>query len=93
MRELPPRLQAAIQAALHKARQWHRPPHWDHREWQEELDAIAQASAFEACSCFDGQRGVPLEAFVFRQVLTTLRGFHRHEWAYFAVSLWAPSKG
>ena len=85
MRELPPKVQKAVQSALRRARQWRRPPHWDGYEWQKELDAIAQAAAFEACCCFDERQGVPLEAFVFQQVLIALRNFHRHEWAYFAV--------
>ncbi len=85
MRELSPKVQKAVQSALRRARQWHRPPHWDGYEWHEELNAIAQATAFEACSLFDEQRGVPLEAFIFRQVLIALWDFHRHEWAYFAV--------
>ncbi len=85
MRELPPKVQKAVQSALRHARQWRRPPHWDRSEWHKELDSIAQASAFEACCCFDEQEGVTLEAFVFQKVLVALRDFHRHEWAYFAI--------
>jgi RNA polymerase sigma factor (sigma-70 family) len=84
MEELSPKVQKAVQVALHQARQWRHPPHWDGYEWQKELDAIAQAAAFEACFYFDEQRGMTLETFVFWQVLTALRGFHRREWAYFA---------
>ena len=84
MEELSPKVQKAVQVALHQARQWRRPPHWDGYEWQKELDAIAQAAAFEACFYFDEQRGMTLETFVFWQVLTALRDFHRREWAYFA---------
>jgi len=85
MRELPPKVQKVAQSALRRARQWHCPPHWDDYEWHKELDAIAQAFAFEACFCFDKQEGVTLEAFVFQKVLVALRDFHRHEWAYFAI--------
>ena len=84
MEELSPKVQKAVQVALHQARQWRRPPHWDGYEWQKELDAIAQAATFEACFYFDEQRGMTLETFVFWQVLTALRDFHRREWAYFA---------
>jgi RNA polymerase sigma factor (sigma-70 family) len=84
MEELSPKVQKAVQAALHQARQRRCPPHWDGSEWQKELDAIAQATAFEACFYFDEQRGMTLETFVFWQVLTALRDFHRREWAYFA---------
>jgi len=82
---LSPKVQKAVQVALHQARQWRCPIHWDGKEWQKELDAIAKASAFEACCCFDEQQGVTLEAFVFQQVLIALQNFHRHDWAYFAV--------
>jgi RNA polymerase sigma factor (sigma-70 family) len=85
MGELPPKVLKAVQTALQRARGWRRPPHWDCHQWQEELDAIAQASAFEACFRFDEQQGVPLEAFIFQQVLIALRDFHRREWAYFAI--------
>lgn len=84
MEELSPKVQKAVQVALHQARQWRCPLHWDGNEWQKELDAIAQAAAFEACFYFDEQRGMTLETFVFWQVLTALRDFHRREWAYFA---------
>jgi RNA polymerase sigma factor (sigma-70 family) len=84
MEELSPKAQKAVQVALHQARQWRCPLHWDGKEWQKELDAIAQAAAFEACFYFDEQRGMTLETFVFWQVLTVLRDFHRQEWAYFA---------
>jgi RNA polymerase sigma factor (sigma-70 family) len=84
MEELSPKVQKAVQVALHQARQWRCPIHWDGNEWQKELDAIAQAAAFEACFYFDEQRGITLEIFVFWQVLTALRDFHRREWAYFA---------
>jgi RNA polymerase sigma factor (sigma-70 family) len=84
MEELSPKVQKAVQVALHQARQWRCPIHWDGKEWQKELDAIAQAAAFEACFYFDEQRGITLEIFVFWQVLTALRDFHRREWAYFA---------
>jgi RNA polymerase sigma factor (sigma-70 family) len=84
MEELSPKVQKAVQVALHQARQWRCPIHWDGKEWQKELDAIAQAAAFEACFYFDEQRGMTLETFVFWQVLTALRDFHRREWAYFA---------
>ncbi len=84
MEELSPKVQKAVQVALHQARQWRCPIHWDGNEWQKELDAIAQAAAFEACFYFDEQRGMTLETFVFWQVLTALRDFHRREWAYFA---------
>jgi len=84
MEELSPKVQKAVQAALHQARQWRCPFHWDGKEWQKELDAIAQAAAFEVCFYFDEQRGITLEIFVFWQVLTALRDFHRREWAYFA---------
>jgi hypothetical protein len=84
MRELPPKVQKAAQSALRRARQWHRPPHWDGNEWHKELDAIARAAAFEACCYFDEQQSITLETFVFWQVLTVLRDFHRREWAYFA---------
>ena len=83
MGKLPQKAQQALQAALRKARKWRRPPHWDGYEWQKELDAIAQASAFEASLRFDGRKDVPLEVFVFQQVLTALRNFHRKEWIYF----------
>jgi RNA polymerase sigma factor (sigma-70 family) len=84
MEELSPKVQKAVQVALHQARQWRCPPHWDGKEWQKELDDIAQAATFEACFYFDEQRGITLETFVFWQVLTALRDFHRREWAYFA---------
>jgi RNA polymerase sigma factor (sigma-70 family) len=84
MEELSPKVQKAVQVALHQARQWRCPIHWDGKEWQKELDAIAKAAAFEACFYFDEQRGITLETFVFWQVLTALRDFHRREWAYFA---------
>jgi len=84
MEELSPKVQKAVQVALHQARQWRCPIQWDGKEWQKELDAIAQAAAFEACFYFDEQRGMTLETFVFWQVLTVLRDFHRREWAYFA---------
>jgi RNA polymerase sigma factor (sigma-70 family) len=84
MEELSPKVQKAVQVALHQARQWRCPIHWDGKEWQKELDAIAQAAAFEACFYFDEQRGITLEIFVFWQVLTALRDFRRREWAYFA---------
>jgi len=84
MEKLHLKVQKPVQVALRQARQWHYPPHWDCHQWQEELDDIAYAAAFEACFCFDERRGVPLEAFVFQKVLMALRDFHRHEWAYFA---------
>ena len=84
MGKLPQKTQQALQAALRKARKWRRPLHWDGYEWQKELDAIAKAAAFKACCCFDEQQGITLETFVFWQVLTVLRDFHRREWAYFA---------
>ncbi len=85
MKELPPKASKALQAALQKARQWRRSPHWDRREWHKELNTIAQAITFEVFCSFDERRGVPLETFLFRQVLTALREFHWQEWAYFAV--------
>ena len=84
MRELPQKVQKVAQVALHQARQWYRPPHWDGNEWHKELDAIAHAAAFEACCYFDEQQSITLETFVFWQVLTALRDFHRREWDYFA---------
>ena len=76
---LPLKAHQALQAALRKARKWRRPPHWDGYEWQKEHDAIAQASAFEASLRFDGRKDIPLEVFVFQQVLTALRDFPRKE--------------
>lgn len=83
MGKLPQKAQQALQAALRRARKWRRPPHWDRSEWHKELDALAQASAFEASLRFDEQKDVPFEAFLFQQVLTALRDFHRKEWVYF----------
>jgi len=85
MEKLHLKVQKPVQVALRQARQWRRPLHWDRSEWHKELDAIAQATAFEACFRFDKRRSAPLEAFVFRQVLAALRDFHRREWAYFAL--------
>jgi hypothetical protein len=93
MEELSPKVQKAVQAALHQARQWRCPIHWDGKEWQKELDAIAQAAAFEACFYFDEQRGMTLETFVFWQVLTVPSGFPSAGVGLLRFSLRASYKG
>jgi DNA-directed RNA polymerase specialized sigma24 family protein len=61
---------------------WRVPPNWSVADWREEIRAHGLAAACEACCDFDPSRGVPLDAFVYRRVITRAYTRFRQEWAY-----------
>jgi RNA polymerase sigma factor (sigma-70 family) len=61
---------------------WRVPPNWSPRDWFEEMEAEANAAAWEAELEYDPTRGVPLEAFVHQRVWARARTRYRREWTY-----------
>jgi RNA polymerase sigma factor (sigma-70 family) len=79
--ELPdwPRVWAACVRRIHG---WRVPPRWSPRDWWEEIDAEAVASACHAMRIFDPERGLSLASFVYHQVLASALARYRKEWNY-----------
>jgi RNA polymerase sigma factor (sigma-70 family) len=58
------------------------PPHWNHSDWFEEIDAESIAAACHAIRIFDPNRGPTLGSFVYHQILASALGRYRQEWTY-----------
>jgi hypothetical protein len=61
---------------------WRVPPNWSKEDWRQEFEAHGWAAACEAECDFDPQRGVPLDAFVYRRVQARVYTRYRQEWTF-----------
>ena len=77
---LPLEVEQVVQRCWRRAKRWQAPPEWGREEWYEELLAHARAAAWAAYVAYDPARGVPLEVFLFAQVMGALRSYWRREW-------------
>lgn len=68
--------------ALRRVTHWQKPPHWDRREWLDELEAEANLAMLTALSSYQPSRGAPLTAFVYERVFHALWSLYRREWQH-----------
>jgi DNA-directed RNA polymerase specialized sigma24 family protein len=65
-----------------RIRTWQLPPLWAARDWYEEARAQGGLADCLARRQFDPGRGVPLDAFVYRRVVSAVWTRYRQEWSY-----------
>jgi DNA-directed RNA polymerase specialized sigma24 family protein len=73
---------AARQRAFRRILSWRIPPNWSAPDWFDEVKAITAAACCRAELDYDGERGVPLSAFLYQRVLTCAWTRYRQEWSY-----------
>jgi RNA polymerase sigma factor (sigma-70 family) len=89
LQESLPRWPVTWASYVRRAHRWRVPPRWSPRDWWEELDAEALASACEAVHHFDATRGLSQSNYVFHRMLVATLGRSRREWGY-ALSFLRP---
>jgi RNA polymerase sigma factor (sigma-70 family) len=77
-----PEWKAVADSCLRRIRTWQAPPNFAARDWREEIEALANAAAWQAVCDYDPSFGVPLGAFVRQRVMTCALTRFRQEWAY-----------